>query len=76
MKAVRGTYSKGKIQLKEPAPDSGPVDVLVVFPESSDDSWAAILSEPKVRPSLARFVKKCKADIAAGKAKALDLDQL
>lgn len=76
MKAVRGTYAKGKIKLAEPAPDAGPVDVLVVFPEMSDDPWAQILSEKKIRPSFAKFVEKCKADIAAGKAKPLELDQL
>lgn len=76
MKAVRGTYSKGKIKLAERAPDNGPVDVLVVFPETADDPWDAILAETNLRPSFAKFVKKCKADIAAGKAKPLTLDQL
>ena len=76
MKAVRGTYAKGKIRLNEPAPDSGPVDVLVVFPETADDPWAAILAETKPRRSFAKFVKQCEAEIAAGKAKPLDFDQL
>jgi hypothetical protein len=76
MKAVRGTYSKGKIRLKEPAPDAGPVDVLVVFPETADDPWDAILNDPTPRPALTKFVKKCREQIAKGKAKPLTLDQL
>jgi hypothetical protein len=56
LKAVRGKYVKGKIRLAEPAPASGPVDVLVVFPESSDDPWDAILNDPTPRPALIKRI--------------------
>ena len=76
MKAVRGKYAKGKIRLTEPAPDSGPVDVLIVFPETADDPWAAILNDPTPRPALSKVVKQVEREIAQGKTKPLNLDDL
>ena len=76
MKAVKATYKNGRVKLAETPPESGPVDVLVVFPEVEVDPWDAILNDPTPRPALNEFVEKCLADIAKGKAKPLDLDQL
>ena len=76
MKAVRATYAKGKIHLNEPAPNSGPVDVLVVFPETADDPWDAILNDPTPRPALIKRIKEVEKQIAQGKARPLNLDDL
>jgi hypothetical protein len=76
MKAVKATYRNGRITLSEKPPEPGPFEVLVVFPEATDDPWESILAEQTPRPAFAKFVKSCLKDIAKGKAKPLDLDQL
>jgi hypothetical protein len=76
MKAIKATYKNGKITLSEKPPERGPLDVLVVFPEATDDPWESILAEKTVRPAFAEYAKTCLEDIRKGKAKALDLDQL
>jgi hypothetical protein len=60
---------------RKPA-EPGPFEVLVVFPEAANDPWAAILNDPTPRPALVELANKCLADIAKGKAKPLELDQL
>jgi hypothetical protein len=76
MKAVKATYENGKITLSETPPEPGPMDVLVVFPEATDDPWQGILAEQTPRPAFAKFAKECLEKIAKGKAKPLELDQL
>ena len=76
MKAIKATYKNGKITLSEKPTEAGPMEVLVVFPEASDDPWSSILAETTPRPAFARFAQDCLEDIAKGKAKPLDLDQL
>jgi hypothetical protein len=76
MKAIKARFDKGQIQLAEPAPEEGPIDVLIVFPELEDDPWERILNDPRPRPELEKWVAEVKAEIAAGKAVPLDLDQL
>ena len=76
MKAIKATYKNGKITLSEKPPDAGPVEVLVVFPEVTDDPWESILAEKTVRPAFAEYAKSCLEEIRKGKAKPLDLDQL
>jgi len=76
MKAVKATYKNGRITLSEKPPEPGPVEVLVVFPEATDDPWEAILSDPTQRPALAKRLKEVEEEIAQGKALPLDLDQL
>jgi len=76
MKAAKATYNNGKITLAEAPPEPGPVEVLVVFPEAADDPWHSILAEQTPRPAFAAFAQQCLEDIAKGKAKPLDLDQL
>lgn len=76
MKAVKGVYEKGKIKLSEKPAELGPVEVLVVFPEMSDDPWQAILDNPAQRPELAKWVSEVRKEIADGKAKPLDIKDL
>jgi hypothetical protein len=76
MKAVKATYENGQLTLAEAPPDSGPVEVLVVFPEAGDDPWRSILAEETARPAFAKFAAKCLDEIAHGKAERLELDQL
>jgi hypothetical protein len=76
MKALKGTYEDGKVTLSETPSERGPIEVLVVFPEGSDDPWHSILEETVPRPAFAEFAQECLEKIAKGKAKLLDLDQL
>ena len=76
MKAVKATYKNGQVTFAENPPEAGPVEVLVVFPEATDDPWAGILAEETPRPAFAEFAKSCLEKIAEGKAKPLELDQL
>ena len=76
MKAVKATYVNGQITLSEMPSETGPVDVLVVFPEPADDPWESVLAEEKPRPAFAEFAKECLEKIAHGNAKPLELDQL
>ena len=76
MKAVKATYRNGQISFSEMPPETGPVEVLVVFPEATDDPWHRILTEQTPRPAFAEFAKECLEKIAKGKAKTLELDQL
>jgi hypothetical protein len=52
------------------------MEVLVVFPEAAEDPWEKILKDPRPRPQLAKLVKEVKKEIAQGKAKSLNLDDL
>jgi hypothetical protein len=76
MKAVKAIYEKGKIKLAEQPAEQGPMEVLVVFPEPADDPWEAVLNDPTPRPELAKWVKEVKKEIARGKAKPLNLNDL
>ena len=48
MKAIKTIYQNGQITLSEPPPDADPepVEVLVVFPQETEDSWEKILNDP------------------------------
>jgi len=76
MKAVKATFENGKITLAETPPEPGPMEVLVVFPEASDDPWESILAETTPRPAFVKFARECRDKIAKGKAKPLKFDQL
>ncbi len=80
MKAVKAIYEKGKIKLSEKVPEKlgehGPLEVLVVFPEPAQDPWDEILGNPQPRPKLSKMANQVKKEIAQGKAKPLDLDDL
>ena len=76
MKAVKAVYDKGILKLEEPVPDSGPIEVLVVFPDEVDDAWERIENEAAPRPSFAKFMQECQEQINQGQAKALDLNDL
>ncbi len=76
MKAIKATYHKGKVKLAEKPAEPGPVEVLVVFPEPDDDPWEAILKEKKPRPALERLANEVRKEIARGRAKPMDFDQL
>lgn len=75
MKAVRAKYENGQVVLAEAPPVStGPVEVLVVFPE--EDPWQAILDDSTPRPELARWVAEVKHEVKSGRASALSTDSL
>ena len=77
MIAVKAVYKDGKLELSEPAPETGPVEVLVVFPEANhDDPWQAILDDTTPRPAFDKFVEEALKEIAEGKAEPLNLDDL
>ena len=76
MKAIKAKFENGLITLAEPLPESGPTEVLVVFPEPADDPWQRNLDDPTPRPELDRCVAEVEAEIAAGCAKPLDLSRL
>src|SRR5260370_16923110 len=58
MKAVKAVYENGQLKLSEPAPEDGPVEVLVLFPENGDEAWEKIENEPAMRPAFAKFMEK------------------
>ena len=76
MKAVKAIYKNGKVELSERPRDPGPIEVVVVFPEASDDPWEKVLAESKPRPAMSRVVRQVRKEILQGKAKPLDLKQL
>jgi hypothetical protein len=75
MKVIKAVYLKGQISLAEPVDESGPVEVLLVFPNSGSDSWEKILSESP-RVSFLEFVKQVEQETAEGKTEPLDLNKL
>jgi hypothetical protein len=76
MKAIKAIYQNGKIKLSEKPSEPGPMEVVVVFPESSDDPWESILNDPRPRPALAHRIQQVRDEISKGKTKRLDLGQL
>jgi hypothetical protein len=76
MRAIKAVFREGQFILTEPAPSTGPVDVLIVFPEAVEDPWEAILQEKEIRPSFAEYMAKAEEEIAQGRAAPLDLNQL
>ena len=76
MKAMKATYENGRLTLAEPPPETGPVDVLVVFPEHQDDPWLSILAEESPRPAFTSFADEYLEQIKSGQASPLKLDQL
>jgi hypothetical protein len=69
MKAVKATFENGRLTLIEPPPESGPVDVLVVFPEHQDDPWRSILAEESPRPAFSSLAQECLDQIQSGQAR-------
>lgn len=67
MKAVKATYENGHVTLAEAAPLSGPIEVLVVFPDTANDEWDKILAGPTPRQELSRWV----SEIEQGKSSPL-----
>jgi hypothetical protein len=76
MKAIRGVFEDGRLSLNEEAPEKGPVEVLVVFPNGEEDPWERILNDTRRRPALDKFMQECMEEIKQGKAKPLNLDDL
>jgi hypothetical protein len=79
MKEVKALYRNGGIEFLDPvpemAPDSGPIEVVVRFPEDTDeDPWKKILDDPTPRPRLLEWIKEVEEEIAQGKAEPLDCD--
>jgi len=76
MKAMKATYENGQLTLAEPPPETGPVEVLVVFPEPQGDPWLNILAEESPRLAFSSFAEECLEQIQSGQASPLKLEQL
>jgi hypothetical protein len=76
MKAIKAIYRNGKVTFTEKPSDPGPVEVVVVFPESSDDPWASIVAEKTLRHSFAKYAQESMKEIRAGKGKPLKVRDL
>jgi len=76
MKAVRATYENGHITLAESPPSAGPVEVLVVFPDPTEDPWERIHADPSLRPELSKWISEVESEIAQGRALPLRVDDL
>jgi hypothetical protein len=71
MIAIKAIYENGQIILNDLPLISGPVEVLVVFPEPTNDPWDAILTDPASRPALAKMVEEVQDEISRGNVKPL-----
>ena len=76
MIAVKAIYQDGTLKFEEAAPITGPVEVMVVFPDPEEDPWQPILEDARPRPALDKFLQECLEEIAQGKSEPLDLDLL
>jgi hypothetical protein len=77
MVAVKGTYFEdGRLVLREPVGVTGPVEVLVVFPDSTPDPWERIVSDETPRPKLVAAGDEALAQHRAGRTNPLDVGQL
>jgi hypothetical protein len=76
MKAIKAIYQNGRVKLSEKPAEPGPMEVVVVFPEPSDDPWEDILAEKTPRRSFAKYVEECRKEIRQGKVKPLKLRDL
>jgi hypothetical protein len=76
MKAVKAIYQNGKIKLSEKPQEAGPIEVVVVFPDPSDDPWEAILAEKAPRRSFVKYAAECLEEMRQGKAKPLKFRDL
>lgn len=76
MNAVKATFENGRLTLIEPPPETGPVDVVVVFPERQDDPWLSILAEESPRSTFTSFADECLEQIRSGQSSPLKLDHL
>jgi hypothetical protein len=65
MKAFKARFENGKVTLNEPVPDSGPVDVLVVFPETVEDPWQTVVHDAPPRTDLSKTAERARLDSAA-----------
>ena len=76
MKILKAKYENGQIKLTEPAPESGPVDVEVVFLDRDDRRWDEIIRDPGARLALSAEADQVLEDYRAGKTAPLDPEKL
>ena len=76
MKAIKAIYQNGRVKLSEKPAAPGPMEVVVVFPEPSDDPWESILNDPRPRPALATQIQQVRDEITKGKTRPLNTDRL
>ncbi|HUT04170.1 MAG TPA: hypothetical protein VM163_09805 [bacterium] len=58
MKAVKGVYENGKVELSDIWGLQGPVDILVIFPDETGESSQTVLSEEKKKEILEYFKRR------------------
>ena len=76
MKILKAKYENGQVRLTEAAPESGPVDVEVVFLDPDDRRWDKIIRDFAPRSALSAEADQVLADNRAGKTTPLDPDKL
>ena len=76
MKILKAKYENGQVKLTEPAPESGPVDVEVVFLDEDDRRWDEIIRDPTPRPALCAETDQVLEDYRTGKTSPLDSEKL
>lgn len=76
MKILKAKYENGQIILTEPAPESGPIDVEVVFLDRDDRRWDEIIRDPGPRPALCVEADRVLEDYRAGKTAPLNPEKL
>jgi hypothetical protein len=76
MKILKGKYENGQVKLTEPAPESGPVDVEVVFLDRDDRCWDEMIRDPAARPALRAEADQVREDYRAGRTTPLDRKKL
>ena len=77
MVAVKGTYFEdGRLVLRERVGVTGPVEVLVVFPDPVPDPWEQILADETPRPKLVAAGDEALAEHRTGRTQPLDVGQL
>ncbi len=76
MKILKGKYKNGRVTLREPAPEPGPIDVEVVFVDPDDRRWEEIIRDRAPRPALSSEADEVLEDYRADKTTPLNPEKI